>query len=131
MNRKIYEQHDAAFRYVNAYVIMRGRERVGTVAFKYPRDGAGRLYAYVHFLGMPMVRGYANGYGYDKRTAAVENAMSKIDPGYFGSDHDYRHDWQKEKRACIRFRNSVLKARDGIGWETAMSNAGFQVLQAV
>ena len=75
MKPTIYEQHDAAFRHVNAYVIMRGRERVGTVAIKYPRDGAGRLWAYVHFLGMPMVRGYAGGYGYDKKTAALSGLI--------------------------------------------------------
>lgn len=71
----IYDQHNSAFRQVQAYVILKGSERVATIAFKFPHDGAGRLYAYVHWLGAPMVRGYANGYGYDKRSAAVESAV--------------------------------------------------------
>lgn len=54
---KIYEQHDAAFSRVSAYVVARNGERVATIAFKFPADGAGRLWAYVHWLGLEMVRG--------------------------------------------------------------------------
>lgn len=73
----IYDQHRAAFANVSAYVILRGGERVATIAFKFPRDGAGRLYAYVHWIGVPMVRGFAAGGGYDKRSAAVADAAQK------------------------------------------------------
>lgn len=129
MKPAIYEQHDAAFRSVNAYVIVRNRERIATVAIKYPRDGGVRLYAYVHFLGMPMVRGLAGGGGYDKRSAAVEDAMRKIDPDYFiGPDGN---NGEKERRDCARFRNAVLKARDGTDWQKAMAAAGYKVFQAV
>ena len=75
----IYDQHRAAFSNVSAYVVMHGGERVATVAIKYPRDGAGRLYAYVHWLGVPMVRGFAGGGGYDKRSAACASAARKLD----------------------------------------------------
>lgn len=75
----VYEQHDAAFKQVSAFVITDSKgERVATIAFKFPKDGAGRLYAYVHWIGVPMVRGHANGYGYDKKSAAVESAIPKI-----------------------------------------------------
>jgi hypothetical protein len=74
----IYEQHRKAFENVAAYVIAKDGEQVATVAFKYPRDGAGRLYAYVHWLGLPMVRGYANGMVYDKGSAAVCSASRNI-----------------------------------------------------
>ena len=59
----IYEQHKAAFSNVSAFVIVKGGERVATIAFKFPRDGAGRLFAYVHWLGEEMIRGYASGGG--------------------------------------------------------------------
>ena len=77
----IYDQHDAAFARVSAFVICRDGERVATVALKFPADGAGRLHAYVHWLGLPMVRGFAGGYGYDKRSAAVIEATGKIPLG--------------------------------------------------
>ena len=72
----IYELHDKAFRHVSAYVILLNGERVATVAIKFPADGAGRLYAYVHWIGTPMVRGFAGGYGYDKRSAACADAAT-------------------------------------------------------
>jgi hypothetical protein len=74
----IYGQHDAAFKRVEAHAVFREGAVVAKIAFKYPADGAGRLYAYVHWLGVPMVRGSATGYGYDKRTAACANAMKKL-----------------------------------------------------
>jgi hypothetical protein len=73
----IYAQHKAAFPNVSAYVIARNGARVATIAFKYPRDGAGRLYAYVHWIGVPMVRGFAGGGGYDKHSAAVADVVRK------------------------------------------------------
>lgn len=126
----VYDQHRAAFSNVSAFVVMKGAELVGKVALKFPRDGAGRLYAYVHFFGMPMVRGFAGGYGYDKRTAAVEDAMKKIDPAYFTPD-DYGNNWEKERAECEEFRNAILSARDGVEWSNAFTNAGFTVHQAV
>jgi len=126
----IYDQHRAAFSNVSAFVVMNGAELVAKVAIKFPRDGAGRLYAYVHFFSMPMVRGFAGGYGYDKRTAAVEDAMKKIDPAYFSPDK-YGNTWEKERAECEEFRNAILAARDGQDWTDSFRKAGFTVLQAV
>lgn len=42
MTTDIYEQHNKAFSRVSAYVIMKGEERVATVAIKYPADGVRR-----------------------------------------------------------------------------------------
>lgn len=75
----IYEQHDAAFNLVSAYVLMRGKTKVATIALKYPKDGAGRLYCYFHVLGCEMVRGHSSGCGYDKASAAVVDAIGKIE----------------------------------------------------
>jgi hypothetical protein len=108
----IYEQHAAAFANVSAYVIMRDGSRVATIAFKFPRDGAGRLYAYVHWLGFPMVRGWAGGGGYDKRSAAVASAAKLIkapDPAFI----------------------AAIAKEDGMEWQNSLRSAGFDVLQAV
>lgn len=117
----IYEQHNKAFAQVSAHAILKDGEMVAKIAFKFPKDGAGRLYAYVHFLGLEMVRGYANGYGYDKQSAAVENAVdhvnhAKIDP--------------ENQDLPLQF----IKALTNIGgntWRIALSNAGFDVWQVV
>jgi len=119
----IYDQHRAAFSNVSAYVVVHGGERVATVAIKYPRDGAGRLYAYVHWLGVPMVRGFAGGGGYDKRTAACASAARKL-PEHLPAGYDAAAD------AYSSFVD-VMRADGGLDWNTALTGAGFTVLQAV
>lgn len=117
----IYDQHQAAFSQVSAYVIMKNGEKVATVALKFPRDGAGRLWAYVHWIGTEMVRGYAGGYGYDKRSAAVASAARKMANG---DQHENRlTDW-------LNFRDAIAADR-GQTWDSALRDAGFTVLQAV
>jgi len=120
----IYAQHRTAFAQVSAYVIMRKNERVATIAFKFPRDGAGRLYVYVHWLGQPMVRGYAGGYGYDKQTAACANAAHKLPTDIPPQDFaDYG--------TAYRAFHEALATDGGHHWDRVLSNAGFDVLQAV
>ncbi len=116
----IYAQHRAAFAQVEAFepvVVLKNGERVATIAFKFPRDGAGRLYAYVHWLGLEMVRGYAGGGGYDKRSAACADAARKL---------DMRNSATKR----IAFRDALAKD-DGYGWQQNLEADGFTVLQAV
>lgn len=114
----IYEQHAKAFRDVEAAVVLHDGEAVAKIAFKFPRDGAGRLYAYVHWLGVPMARGYASGYGYDKRTAACASAMRKLvmlrDDG--GPAEQFWH---------------ALKRDGGATWDSALRAAGFTVVNAI
>lgn len=116
----IYEQHRNAFRQVEAYVVLHNGERVATIAFKFPRDGAGRLYAYVHWLGMPMVRGHASGGGYDKRTAACASAIQKI-----------AKDADKPNPPMWAEFSAALWADTGPTWGDQLRRAGFTVLQAV
>ena len=120
----IYEQHDKAFNRVSAFVVARDGERVATVAIKFPLDGASRLDAYVQWLGMPMVRGSANGYGYDKRSAAVSNALGKL-PALYPIDRGL---------GGITGYDAFRDARDGMDsgdWTRALEKAGFTVWQAV
>ena len=115
----IYTQHTAAFASVSAFAILnRKGDPVATVAIKFPRDGAGRLYAYVHWLGVAMARGHAGGGGYDKRSAAVAAAARKIEwPIDHGSGSD-------------DFAEAI--SRDGgDDWTRAIEKAGFRVLQTV
>lgn len=115
----IYEQHDAAFANVSAFVILnKAGEIRGRVTFKYPRDGAGRLYAYVHWLGVSMTRGYAGGYGYDKRSAAVAAAARKIE-------------WPIDTGSGSDAIAAAMMRDGGDDWTRAVEKAGFTVYQAV
>lgn len=128
---KIYEQHRAAFRDVSAYVVLHEGRRVATIAFKYPRDGAGRLYAYVHWLGTEMVRGFAGGGGYDKRSAACGIAAGKmpdLSRDIYPSGEPL-HD-AAERESFDAFRSALAKD-DGHGWDAQLQRVGFRVLQAV
>jgi hypothetical protein len=121
---KIYDQFDAAFTNVSAYVVLDAQGAlVAKIAFKYPRDGAGRLYAYVHWLGLEMVRGYAGGGGYDKHSAACASAARRItnmlalrDDAVLGR--------------AVDFREALLKD-DGAYWHWHLEKAGFTLHQAV
>ena len=118
----IYDHHDKAFAGVSAYIITKGGERVATIALKFPKDGAGRLWAYVQWLGSPMVRGFAGGYGYDKRSAAVAAAVSKME--LIGAEH------VDDRAAQIEFRKSLIRD-DGHYFDARLRAAGFEVWQAV
>ena len=119
----IYEQHNKSFPLVSAYVITNAKgERVATIAFKFPKDGAGRLYAYVHWFGIEMVRGYANGYGYDKKSASLESAMSKL----ILLAADLGHGKDSPQHFIEALANI-----GGSNWDTKLRDAGFNVLQAV
>jgi hypothetical protein len=128
----IYHQHAAAFANVSAYVVMHDCQRVATIAFKHPRDGAGRLYAYVHWIGTPMVRGFAAGGGYDKPSAACASAADKLPatlPTTNYADGTPHHP-EAERAAYGVFRAALAKDA-GYDWNRELRDAGFNVFQAV
>lgn len=118
---KIYEQHDKAFSHVSTYAILKDGVPVAKVALKFPKDGAGRLWAYVHWIGCEMVRSYAGGYGYDKRSAAVQNA---------GVAFQVSKAWSEKGMDAngIEFINA-LREMGGKDWTHALQDAGFVVFQ--
>ena len=128
----IYDQHQAAFSRVSAYVVLRGSERVATIAFKYPADGAGRLFAYVHWLGVEMVRGYAAGGGYDKHSAASYSAAKKPKiRRRLAADALRVEGIAVEPEGDQAAFWAALSIDDGHNWDSRLRDAGFTVLQAV
>jgi len=121
---KIYEQHDAAFANVSAYVILQSGERVATVALKV---GAA-VTAYVHMIGLPMVRGRACGGGYDSASAAVAEAIDRI-PVPAVDDHDAA---RRQSLHALRIMLRLAAAGMDAGqWVRELERQGFTVLQAV
>lgn len=136
----IYAQHDKAFAKVSAWVILNAEgERIATVAIKYPRDGAGRLYAYTHFRGVPMTRHSASGYGYDKRSPAIVGgfahalAVLRLDISRLGQDVGPAADTTESRREFERLAAFVAAFANGDGeyWDRLLERAGYRVLQAV
>lgn len=94
---KFWEQYDRAFGncHVQGYALIKNGEAIGSVAVKYPRDGAGRLQAFAWWINngeSHTARGTATGCGYDKTTAAVQAALS-------GTPLAIPHDGQDWKEA--------------------------------
>ena len=76
-NHAVYEQFDNATRNLSAYVILKGEVVVAKVVLKWATSGT-RTTAFVHWYGTQMVKGIANGAGYDKASASVASAVKHI-----------------------------------------------------
>jgi hypothetical protein len=132
----IYDLHRKAFNQVSAFVILdESGERVATIAFKFPKDGAGRLWCYFHLIGLEMSRGYAGGYGYDKKSASVCNAIENIKPFDFSIySNTNREELQLHADELNEKAYSLKNAFDYIGgkdWIDVLRDKGYKVLQAV
>ena len=129
MSKTIYQLRDAAFSNVSAYAILHNGAAIGSVSLKFPKDGAGRLYAYVHLLGAEMVRGSSTGYGYDKATAALASASKQF-------PHDLAKKWAADHGGLELpsyfgpFIAAIAKD-GGQRWDSALRDAGFEVFQTV
>lgn len=102
---------------VAAYIILDAAgQHIGSVRFHYPRDGAGRLTCSAADWSLPVPAddaerhawtrwqlGWADGYGYDKHTAATGGMTI----------------------------GTVRIVGQGNGWDSQLRAAGYQVLQAV
>jgi hypothetical protein len=121
----VYKQHDSTFRDVSAWVITKDGERVATFACKYGRGGASgvTVTAYLHVLGLPMVRHREGpGGGYDMKSAAFRRAAEKIMHTEGMQDDD------PARLATICFREYP---DEGDHWDTWLRRRGYEVLQAV
>lgn len=68
----VYDKNQKHFELVSAYAIVNSKgEQVGLMNAKYPKDGVGKLYVYLHLFGSTMKVATASGCGYDKLGAAL------------------------------------------------------------
>jgi len=109
-----YEKHSKAFAVVSAGALVVNGVQIGTLAFKFPKDGAGRLTCFLHIHGSPMVVGSAGGWGYDKKSAALESACKILDEDVF-----------------IQFPALKSLNCDGDSFDRALAKAGINYYSAV
>ena len=109
-----YEQRNKKFEQVEAWAITQLGIQVGVIQIKHPKDGVGRTHAYVHEFGYKMLHGYADGYGYDKRGAALAACFNDKD--------------RDQKSTLYNALESVTY--DG-QWQEVIKAAGFELLKAV
>ena len=71
----VYAKFDKQFAQASAWVIVNEQgDQVGKMAAKYPKDGMGKLYLYLHLYGSEMVQVSVSGCGFDKLSVAVQKA---------------------------------------------------------
>lgn len=83
----VYEKHDKHFAHVSAWVILNEQgDKVGTMSAKYPKDGIGKLYLYLHLHGTEMVQVSISGCGFDKLSVAVQKAADTYVKKHLGAE---------------------------------------------
>ena len=122
----IYEQYDAAFKSVEAYVICKDGERVATIAFKY----GNAVTAYVHWIGLEMVKGRVGGGGYDRRSGACNDASRKL-LAMFQGPQSVPYRARALDGGFQAFNEALKDGASGAGFDRCLRDAGFTVLQAV
>ena len=126
-----WQKFDNAFKQVSAFVVMDRdtMQPIAKIALKFPSDGAGRVNAYIHLIGMEVQHSYAGGYGYDKRTASIISAVTNCNDIWaqqIKSGHVSLTSVQQN------FINLLLSDDAQGGWlEVINHNNGFIVTQAV
>lgn len=121
-----YAAFDKATGYMTALAIVKDGKSIGRIVIKPGRDGAARLIAYVQVWGRPMVKGYATGYGYDKRGAALSLALCKL---YDLINHDLA---AGEARRALHAFYDIGMMHDQFDTITrAIEAAGYQLMRAL
>ena len=109
-NVTVYDKNAKHFELVKAYAIVNDKgEQVGLLNAKYPKDGMGKLYVYLHLFGSTMKVATASGCGYDKLGSALYK-LSKT----------YAQDQENElKQESIDFLKALESCDSGFdAWAT-------------
>ena len=83
----VYNKFDKHFAQASAWVIVNEQgDQVGKMAAKYPKDGMGKLYLYLHLYGSEMVQASVSGCGFDKLSVAIQKAGDSYVKMNIGND---------------------------------------------
>lgn len=128
----IYDQHYKAFAAVEAYLAIHPEGQQVRITFKHPNKGAGRLYCFVYLVGFEMSKGFADGYGYDKKNAAFYDAINKMEVINFES---LKEEWyikqQNECRESVESFKKCFQNKDEKDFDSVLRDLGFQVYPVI
>lgn len=108
-----YAAFDRAFSNVSAYIIIHNGAAIGRVAFKHGVS----VQCYAQVWGSDMQRGKAGGGGYDRSTAAVEQAFARMG----GTDANAA---AAEHVTAIK---AAMAGTDGKRWTQRLEEAGYTI----
>ena len=131
MTNDIWQKHDKHFAQVKACAILDSEgKHILNVSWKYPNDGAGRLYCYVHIIGLAPSQGMAGGYGYDKTSAALQSAFEKYKPYEPFYNGEPESDIVRKNETIAHFK-AMFKNIGGQDWHNVFRDNGYQVLNVL
>ena len=110
----------------NAWAIFKGSEPVAKVFIRYGGRSSPNgltVRAFVHVLGLPMVRGISRGGGYDMKSAAVADAVAR-----YNMKEALSEGCNAEQLEVI---GAFASAPDSAHWDSHMRAAGFTVFQVI
>ena len=123
----IYEKHDAKFKGVSAYIIMKDNHMIGGVTIKH---GKARLEAFTHISSCEMTYASCGGGNYDKASDAVTNGFAKTKKLNMDDDKRFK-EYHEKINGYVDDITKALEKRGGNRWSDALHHAGFTVLQAI
>ena len=113
----VYDKQAKHFSKVSADVIIdnEGNQK-GTMQVKYPNEGMGKLFLYLHLYGSTMVQVSVSGCGFDKLSVAIQKAAEAYTKDLtFKKDRDFiealkqiNHDFERfNKYGEYRFLQAI------------------------
>ena len=117
-NSTIYDQRDRAMANISAFIVL---DYKGNVKARIQIAHRAAVTAWIAFDGAPLVKGRAAGGGYDRTTAAIENAMMNVRPNEYDTDGTVK----------LIVDTMLDPANEGKHWDRRLRDIGFNVIQAV
>lgn len=114
----VYDKHDAAFRNVSAYAILKDGKHVANITLKH----GNAVTAFVHWIGLEMTTGRAGGGGYDRASAAVSDAARKTKGGDAPKSTQLNAD---------HFIGVLIEKTDSNRWTSALEAEGYTVANVI
>lgn len=113
---QVYEQNEKHMALVKAYAIINDKgEQVGLMNCKYPKDGMGKLYVYLHLFGSTMKVATASGCGYDK----LGTALYKLAKTYMTDNKNPHGEYYTFTQDKIDFLKALESCNSGFdSWST-------------
>ena len=116
----IYSKFDAATRDFTAQALLFNGQPVGRIVIKFGNAAT----AFVQIWGSPMATARATGYGYDKASQAVMDAIGKLKKDDFPIS-------QPECKAWDRIRAVAADWKGGTRYASALEGAGFTIANVI